>query len=268
MPPEARRSLHEAQREFARVLLAPSTTEASAALDVQVWAAHPPIAPAARLAAYRNNTWQFFRAALELTYPVVRRRVGDDYFGQLARGYRLAHPSRSGDLHWVGEAFPAWLAQTLGPTDYAWLADLARLEWACESAVTVRLDAPLPLAALRDVEPSSLDDTTLRLQPSLRLVASPWPVVSVWQANQQDAEARPVNLATGPEHAAVACLGDGVVVYRLEAGPFAVLEALARGEPFARAIAESAQAPDVLASALRWAFDEGLVVALNPSAPA
>ncbi|MDH5246470.1 MAG: DNA-binding domain-containing protein, partial [Betaproteobacteria bacterium] len=62
-----------------------------------------------RFDAYRNNAWQFFAAALEQTYPVVQRRVGNEFFRQLAREYRAVHPSRRGDLHWVGVAFPAWL---------------------------------------------------------------------------------------------------------------------------------------------------------------
>ena len=88
---------------------------------------------AQRLEVYRNNAWQFFLAALERTYPVTQRRVGADFFRQLAREYRAQHPSQHGDLHWIGEAFPAWLADRMTGTGYEWLADLARLEWACET---------------------------------------------------------------------------------------------------------------------------------------
>jgi hypothetical protein len=267
MPPERRRSLLEAQREFARELVAaPGAAHAAPADDV--WAARPPIATGDRLAVYRNNAWQFFRAALELTYPVVRRRVGEDFFRQLAREYRDAHPSHSGDLHWVGEAFPAWLSGRLGPTEYAWLADLARLEWACESALTSGWQAPLPLAALAQLPSAGLDDTTVALQPSLRLVASPWPVWSVWQANQGDDAGAAVDLTVGGEHCACVCQAEGIVVYRVDPDDYAVLAALAGGGSFTEALEETGRSANVLARALGWAFGEGLVVALNPSAPA
>jgi hypothetical protein len=85
-----------------------------------------------------SNSLAMFEGALERTYPVLRRRVGDDYFHQLARGYRARHPSRSGDLHWIGEHFPGYVAHTETGTGYEWLAELAALEWACETALVAR----------------------------------------------------------------------------------------------------------------------------------
>src|SRR6478736_5531439 len=87
------------------------------------------VLPAENLSVYRNNGSISFREAVESTFPVTRRRVGDDYFRQLSVQYRARFPSRSGDLHWIGRDFPAFLLEQLHGGDYAWLADLARLEW-------------------------------------------------------------------------------------------------------------------------------------------
>jgi hypothetical protein len=266
MPPEAARpgGLRDAQRAMARVLRSPD--------DVPVaegWFDGPKaIAVADRLAVYRNNSRQFFRTALALTYPVLQRRVGEDFFRQLATEYRAEHPSRSGDLHWVGAQFPDWLQKRLRDTQYAWLADLARLEWACEEAAAAALETPLALEALAALPPESLDGTRLRLQPSLRVVTSDWPIWSVWQANQVD-DAAPVDLTTGPEHCVCAGTRDaGIVVYRVEAEAYALLARLQDGMSFADAVAGSDATPDALARLLGWAFGEGLVVGVSPSAPA
>ena len=40
--------------------------------------------PRERLQVYRNNSRVMFDGALERTYPVLQRRVGEDYFRQLA----------------------------------------------------------------------------------------------------------------------------------------------------------------------------------------
>ena len=77
-------SLRELQTSFAASLRDPST-----ACDVL---------PNENLAIYRNNAATAFRTALECSYPVLRRRVGDDYFRQLADQYRQRFPSRHGDL--------------------------------------------------------------------------------------------------------------------------------------------------------------------------
>ena len=138
----------------------------------------------------------------------------------LARNTAECHPSRRGDLHWVGATFPAWLAEHLAGTEYAWLGDLARLEWLCEESMASRCDPALPIGCLADVPADRVDALRIRLQPSLRSMSSRYPVGSVWQANQGAAPAAPVDLALGPEHCAIACLDERVTVYRLETAPW------------------------------------------------
>ncbi len=138
----------------------------------------------ARLQVYRNNSRAVFNDALQRTYAVVRRRVGDDFFASLAAEYRLAHPSRHGDLHWIGAEFPAWLATRLQGTDYEWLVDLARLEWACERSLVAAEAPSIPLAELGHVPPPLLERTGFALHPSLYFVASSLPIWTVWRENQ------------------------------------------------------------------------------------
>lgn len=221
---------------------------------------------------YRNNAWQSFLTALERTYPVTQRRVGADFFRQLARDYRVQHPSQHGDLHWIGQPFPAWLADRMAGTGYEWLADLARLEWACEKSVAAAQCDPVSLESLGRFDPDVLPDLALVLQPSLQLVASAFPIWSVWQANQHDDAAVPVDLAAGAEHCAVACSADRVAVYRLEAADHRLLQHLCAGSSLGdatEAAASDAEPPGrSLVRLLGWAFGEGLVVQVVKASPA
>ena len=263
-PPEPPRPrLGELQRGFAQGLRANALDSAPAVL-----AETAPIGARERFEVYRNNGRVTFRNALGLTFPVLLRRVGDPFFAQLAHEYHACHPSRTGDLHFAGAAFPEWLAGRLGDTEYAWLADLARLEWACEDAATAPVRPAATLELLGSVDPESLEEARVELQPSLRLVASDWPVGSVWQANQGAADAAPVDLAAGAEHCVCACLDEGVVTWRLAPDDHAVLAALQRGATLAEAAATVDDGAEVLARVLGWAFAERLVVAISPSAPA
>jgi hypothetical protein len=221
-----------------------------------------------RFEVYRNNAWQFFQAALERTYPVLRRRVGPDYFRQLAREYRDEYPSRRGDLHWVGADFPAWLAGRLDRTGYEWLTDLARLEWACEEAAVTSSAAPIELTALAQFSPDDLPALRLYWQDSLRRVPSSFPIFSVWHANQGDEEPATVDLAQGAELCVVACAADRVVVYRLDPIDFAVLGVLAEGQALGVAIDSTGADANDLARVLAWAFGEGLVTGVSPPGPA
>jgi hypothetical protein len=209
---------------------------------------------------YRNNAWQFFLRALERIYPVTQRRVGAEFFRQLAHEYRAVNPSRRGDLHWIGEAFPAWLAGRLVDTGYDWLADLAQLEWACEESVAATHLEPVALDSLAGVAAEVLPTLTLQWQPSLRLVSSAFPIWSVWQANQPQQVAAAVDLEAGGEQCAVACVTDRVAVYRLEAPDHRLLRHLHAGLPLEAATAAAATDATTLGRLLGWAFGEGLVV--------
>ena len=225
-----------------------------------------------RIDVYRNNAWQFFLKALERTYPVTQRRVGADFFRQLARDYRVQHPSRHGDLHWIGDAFPAWLAARMAGTGYEWLADLARLEWACETAVAAAQHDPVGLEEFGRFAPDVLPRLALVLQPSLQLVSSPFPIWSVWQANQHDDAAAAVDLAVGAEHCAVACIADRVAVYRLEAADHRLLQHLYAGmslrDATDAAALEAGTLDQLLGRLLGWAFGAGLVVQVVEASPA
>ena len=259
-PRERRSSLRDVQRAFAVSLQGNRLASDDAACFTG-----PEVVPVAdRLAVYRNNAWQFFLAALEATYPVCKRRVGDDYFRQLARDYRQAYPSRHGDLHWVGEAFPGWLAQQLVSTDYAWLADLARLEWACEQALVSDEQPSLALGALAALDPNALASVRLGFQTSLQFVASAFPIWTVWQTNQGDVEAAPVDLASGGEASVVACVGARVAVYRLGEREFKLLRALQDRMELGAAVVEFGLDAEEVTQLLRWAFAERLVTALSP----
>jgi hypothetical protein len=220
-----------------------------------------------RFEVYRNNAWQFFQTALARTYPVLQRRVGPDYFRQLAREYREVHPSRRGDLHWVGAEFPAWLAGRLDGSGYEWLVDLARLEWACADAAVAPGAAPIDLTALAQFAPEDLPSLRLQWQASLRRVRSSFPIFSVWHANQDEAEPATVDLALGAEHCVVACTADRVVVYRLDPTDFAVLGAMTEGKALGAALDSTGADANDLARVLEWAFSAGLVTGVSPSGP-
>lgn len=246
-------SLREQQLAFADALRANSGVPANA----------PAVRPIANLGIYRNNTdWQF-RHALACSFPVLCRRVGDDFFRQLAFHYRKHFPSRSGDLHWVGLEFPRFLAEHLAGGDYAWLADLAALEWAREEASVAEELPALDVTSLAGFAPGELEGLTFRLQPSLKLGGSDYPVLSVWQANQME-NAPPVDQSLGSERYLIHSRGESVMVAALTRAWFSFLQALQNGQPLGNAMEAASLDESGLLAALRFTFGEQLVVGLTP----
>ena len=217
----------------------------------------------ARLGVYRHNARAVFETALERSFPVLRRRVGEDYFRQLAHGYRERHPSNSGDLHWIGRRFADYLAEVEADTGYVWLADLAGLEWACETALVAAQEPAVGVDALADLAPEELAETRLRLQPSLSCVASAYPIHDVWCANQPGEDGRPVDLGRGGQCVLVCCGESGLELREVDAATFGFVRLLQLGEPLAEAVDRSRLAVEALPAALGLLFSAGLVAAVS-----
>ena len=221
-----------------------------------------PVVPAGNFSIYRNNSEISFRSALESSFPVLRRRVGDDYFRQLGVLYRARFPSRSGDLHWVGRNFAEFLLEHLHGSDYAWLSDLARLEWSREQASISRVELPLAADVLGRFAPSQLEHLVFTLQPSLSLLASDFPIFTIWEANQVE-NAPPVGQSVGGECGMARARFDLLEVRRLPPPLFSYLSALSAGAPLADAISAAGLDQAGLVNALGFVFTEGLVCSVR-----
>lgn len=222
--------------------------------------------PAARLRIYSNNSRAMFRGALESTYPVLHRRVGDDYFRQLAHRYRERYPSRSGDLHWVGRNFPAFLAETEADTGYAWLAELAALEWACEVSLNAAWETPLTVQSLAGIPDEAIAGIRMSLQPSLACVSSACPVFDVWHANQPGAAGESVDLSRGAQYVLVSCGPKGLVLNAVEHGTFEFIRALQSGDTLGAAVDASGLPLESLPAALGLLFEAGFVTRVATAA--
>ncbi len=205
----------------------------------------------ARLAVYRNNARVTFEKTLAATYPVVQRLVGEPCFRGLARELARDFPSRSGDLGRFGAELAALLDIYYRDTTFAYLADVARLEWAYAEAETAADAKPLDLRALAAIDPDQYSELRFVLHPSSRFVTSRYPVLSIWEAHQA-ADVRPVALGAGAEHVLLLRSRAEVRLHGLDTGTFAFARSLADGETLedAHATALAASEPFDLNTAL------------------
>jgi hypothetical protein len=222
----------------------------------------------ARVAIYRNNLHEGFRKALALEFPVIERLVGEDYFRQLALSFLAEHPSRFGDLHCIGEPFARFLLQRFEDTQYAYLPDVATLEWAYQQS-SVAADAPsFDPAALRDIPQEGYGQLRFTLHPACGLVRSPYPVMRIWAVNQPDADAdEVVDLSSGADFILVRRAAEVVEMRRIAAAEFAMLDAFSQGAKLADAL-ESAYAVDPnfnLGEALRRLIALGVLAGTQPT---
>jgi hypothetical protein len=135
-------ALRELQQQIACALLddaAATTFAATLALDPSV------------LTIYRNTRLGTLTRALATAFPAVRALVGEDFFEAAARQFIRAEPPATACLDDYGERFAAFLAQLPPAAGIAYLADVARLEWAVNRALHAPDGPVLELAALAGV---------------------------------------------------------------------------------------------------------------------
>ena len=259
-------SLHELELAFVRAMF--DATDRAAEAFV---CAHG-MASAARLAIYRNDIMHNYRAALSDVYPVVKRLVGDDFFRFAAERYIPRHPSRHGNLHDFGGEFAAYLEHFPPAAGLPYLGDVERLEWCWHESFHAADRCPLALDGLRTVAEASLPSLRFELHPSCRLLASPFPIDRIWQANQPaGGEIATVDLAAGAVRLLIRRRGDAVEIESVGTAEFALLAAFARGVPLQDALMPAYAADarfDFEAFLIKRASDAtlvGFVVATNVS---
>jgi hypothetical protein len=242
-------SLLEMQRGFSAATLF-SDTAAIASLPIVAG----DLDSEARIAVYRNNVLGNYRKVLAATFPVVRRLVGGAFFDTAAEHFVRGHPSTRGDVNRYGGDFAVFLATYPPARELVYLADVARLEWAIDQANIAADAAPLDVTTLASVAPDALANLHFVLHPAARLIASPFPILRIWQVNQADRGGdERVDLAEGRNTLLVSRSAQGIGIDRIEPGDHALLAALAANATLGVA-AERAGAADAefdLAAALR-----------------
>jgi hypothetical protein len=250
-------TLRELQTRVMRAILDGMPGEAAA------WVRGDGAQAVERLGIYANNARTNFIESLHLSFPAVRRLVGDDYFDQCARDFRAIHPSRSGDLQHTGAEFAAYLATLHAGGEFRYLPDVARFEWLHQEALIAPDHAPFDVQRLAGIDPAAAEHLCFRLHPSARLFASPFPVAEIWEANVQSSDEPPlIDLDKGEDRLLLTRTRRRVTIYRLTNGERAFLERLVQRETFGAAVEAAARADarfDASAALQRLVLAEAIV---------
>ena len=208
---------------------------------------------AERFRIYRNTCRSTLTEALRMTYPAVDRLVGGEFFDMAAGQFITAYPPNSGYLNDYGGEFAGFLC-AFGPASaLAYLADVARFEWALSVAANAVDAAVLDPAALATLDPEQ--HATLRFEPhpSLSLLALAYPADQIADAvlSGNDAAMAQVDLLSGPVWLVVHRGPSGVEAQRLEPDAYGFLSRLCSEERLGSLLeAAPPEAPALLAEQL------------------
>jgi hypothetical protein len=192
--------------------------------------------PARRFGVYRDNVRTGLIRALASRFPVTEKIVGDAFFAAIAQAFIARHPPRSPILLDYGDDFADFVETYHPAAELAYLSDVVQLEAARGKAYHAADLPPLDPAILADFDADILPAITLAFHPSVSVVRSAHPIVTIWAMNAGEMQLSPIEPWIG-EDALVTRPHLEVLVQRLPLGGADFLTALMSGEMLAAALA-------------------------------
>lgn len=214
------------QTAFAAALLDPEAEVPAGIVDPE-----GRVAPK-RFSVYRNNVASSLTRALEAAFPTVRMLVGEEFFAAMAVVFLRAHPPRSRMLMLYGDEMAGFLERFPPVAHLGYLPDVARVDQAMRESYHAADSVPLPESDFQRLIGADIANLKLHLAPSLRVVRSRWPVVSIWVANHEGGAV----VGSAPEDAVILRPEFDPRPNRLPAGAAVFLAGLQRGQSLGEAV--------------------------------
>lgn len=251
---DARR--HEA---FAAALLDPAI-DPTPALD----AARRDGSAQRRFDVHRNTVVVGLVRALAEGFPSIERLVGSTFFAAMAADFVRRHPPRHPVLLAYGDAFPGFLEAFPPVAQLPYLADVARLDGLRRRAWHAPDATALKAASFVGRDPEAIGRTRIGLHPSLGLLASPHPALSLWEAQNGDGAATTPVPVWEAETAMVWRSDAGLHAAVVDAPLLHLLDAARRAPTFVDLLAVPSPCGEgARARAFVTALDRGLLVSID-----
>ena len=170
-------------------------------------------------------------------------------------------------MMFYGDAFPSYLAEFEPARSVPYLADVAILEAARTRAYHAADGKPLARDAFAAVPLEALAGMRFTLHPSLEIVSSPYPIVTIHAMNSGEMEPAPITDWRG-EDALIVRPECEVEVRRISAGARIFLQRVADNDPLGEAAGAafaSGAGFDLVASLA--ALFSGLAIAMTSTHP-
>jgi len=151
----------------------------------------------------------------------------------LVKGYIAKTQHVQPDITHYGEAFPRHIEETVAVHQLCYLAEVAKLEWACHYAVNGPSVPLLDKAALAAVPIAEQSQIHFALYQNSTLIHSPYPILRIWQANQAGYEADElIHLSEGETYLLVHLRAKSLCLALLTTQTFKMLTYFLLGMPF------------------------------------
>jgi len=191
------------------------------------------------MAIYQNSSIGNIIQAMKLTYPVIEKLVGEDFFRASCKEFISAHWPKSANMDDYGVEYADFLASFEPAKQLVYLKDVAQLEWLFHLSSLAGDSIAVDWTCLSTVDADEALEVRLLLAPSVKLINSPFSIGQIWQMNQENSlEYREINLA---QKTSLVVFRSGLKteVMAVTEGEFAFLSSFYQNQSLANAIETS-----------------------------
>lgn len=222
------------------------------------------------LAIYTNAYRARLRESLETDHPILSWYLGDELWESFCLGYIDAHPSRYRSLRHFGESAVKYLGEHAPFSEHPLIAELAAFERLLLDVFDAADAERIDWTVIEQLAPSEWPGMRLCFHPSVRVLATHWNAVEVWQASKAGLD--PPSAASSVSPGRLLWRDDARISrFRpLAADEFVAIEAiLMSGCTFAglcealACIGPAESVPAIAVGFLRCWVDEGLVSSIT-----
>lgn len=114
-------------------------------------------------------------------FPISGKIVGKDYFSAMAQEFLGKHSATSPPHFISGYEFADFVESFYALAEIAFVPDVMRLEAAHSRANSAAAVTPMSIKRLSEVRKNDLADIVFAPHPSLSIVKSEHPVVTIWE---------------------------------------------------------------------------------------
>jgi hypothetical protein len=190
--------------------------------------AHNMLDATRRFAVHRNNVVAGLAKTIEARFPAIEKIVGKVFFVAMARAFVINRPPRSPLLATYGDEFADFISTFEPAREFPYLADVTRIEAARTRAYHAADATAVTAGELATLDANALTGMRIDLHPSLEIVRSEHPIVTIWAMNSGEQEVAPIETWSAEDALIVRPYLD-VEVRLLPPGGSAFLYALAEG---------------------------------------
>lgn len=135
-----------------------------------------------RLGIYYDAYRLRLQEALDSSYPILKKYLGNKPFEKLCNEYIAYHPSNYRSIRWFGDQFSLFLQQHTKYKKKLHLSELALWEW--ESALVFDAEnAPvLLLSDMASLSPDLWPSVKFKIHPAVQKINLSWNIVPIWEA--------------------------------------------------------------------------------------